>query len=140
MFSGGENAVTDDLPISTVKRNSKKEKNEKDDKNHMKIEARKSEKERKDSKEHSSKHRKSSESEKERIISSEFPLYQIDSSSGHNIANKNISPPLISIQSTDIKNVFEVAAALLTYVPTLWMSFPSDLACKYYDVHQRCKL
>ena len=126
MLQEGGNAVTDELHSSAIKRSMKKEKNEKEEKKDIKNEIRKSEKERRDSKEHSSKHRKSYESEKEKSTPSQTP--QIDSSSGNNIPNKNFS------SSMDLKNVFEVAAALLTYVPALWMSFPSDLACKYYDV------
>ena len=39
--------------------------------------------------------------------------------------------PTFSIESVAIQNALDLAAAVLTYVPSLWMSLPPDLACKY---------
>jgi hypothetical protein len=38
----------------------------------------------------------------------------------------------MTLESTDMKNHYDLCCTILTHVPSVWLAIPSDIACTYY--------
>ena len=38
----------------------------------------------------------------------------------------------MTLESTDMKDHYDLCCTILTHVPSIWLAIPSDIACTYY--------